>query len=238
MRAMPDHNAMAVEPSPPAKAASLAERTYVQLRADLIAGRLSDGAPLRLEALRERYGVSLSPLREALSRLQSEHLVVGTAQRGWRVPPLSLAAMWDAIRVRTLLETEALRDAIRHGDDAWEVGVVAALHALRLAARGAVPHEEMERRHHAFHRSLLAACRSAWLLELSDLLYAQTERYRRPGLAGMVRAGGRDIDAEHSALVDAAVARDTDLATARLAAHYRATGEAIAGAKAGTGVGG
>jgi DNA-binding GntR family transcriptional regulator len=154
--------------------------------------------------------------------------VVGTAQRGWRVPPLSLDAMWDAIRVRTLLETEALRDAIRQGDDAWEVGAVAALHALRLAARGGVAHEELERRHHAFHHSLLGACTSRWLLDLSDQLYAQTERYRRPALTPGPGQGGRDLDAEHSGLLDAAVARDADLACARLAAHYRATGEAIA----------
>lgn len=233
---MPDHNPAGAPPpqdAVPAKVAgSLAERTYAQLRADLIAGRLPDGAPLRLDVLRERYGVSLSPLREALSRLQSEHLVVGTAQRGWRVPPLSLEAMWDAIRVRTLLEAEALREAIRHGDDAWEVRMVAALHALRLAARGKAHIEEIERRHHAFHRSLLAACPSRWLLDLSDLLYAQTERYRRPVLDGTRREGGRDLDAEHSGLLDAALARDAELAVQRLTAHYRATGEAIASAEA------
>lgn len=228
-----DHLRMSARPGadlPLPPSGSLAARIYESLRADLIAGRLSEGAPLRLEGLRERYGVSLSPLREALSRLQSEHLVVGTAQRGWRVPPLSLEAMWDAIRVRTLLEAEALRDAIASGGDAWEVGMVGALHALRLAVRGGAPHEELERRHHAFHRSLLAASRSSWLLELSDQLYAQTERYRRPALARSLEPGGRDLDAEHSGLLEAALSRDATLAVARLTEHYRATGAAIASA--------
>ena len=211
---------------------SLAAQIYESLRADLIAGRLAEGTPLRLDGLRERYGVSLSPLREALSRLQSERLVIGTAQRGWRVPALSLDAMWDAIRVRTLLETEALADAIEAGGEAWEVGMVGALHALRMAARGGASHDALEYRHHAFHHALLAGCRSQWLLELSDQLYGQTERYRRPALAGSFWPGGRDLDAEHSALLEAALLRDRALATTRLADHYRATGNAIASALA------
>ena len=157
--------------------------------------------------------------------------MLGTAQRGWRVPPLSLDAMWDAIRVLTLTEGEALRDAIVRGDDAWEVGMVAALHALRLAARSPDDAEEIERRHAAFHRSLLAACGSPWLLDLSDLLSAQTERYRRPVLARAVRRGGeggRDLDAEHGGLLAAAVERDAGRGIALLAEHYRRTGDEIA----------
>lgn len=110
--------------------------------------------------------------------------------------------------------------------------MVAALHALRLAARVPGHPDEVERRHRAFHRSLLAASRSPWLLDLSDLLSAQTERYRRPVLARAVRRTGRDLDAEHGGLLDAAVARDADLAVARLSEHYRRTGEEVAAAVA------
>ena len=108
--------------------------------------------------------------------------------------------------------------------------MVAALHALRLAGRVGGDADELERRHDAFHRSLLSGCRSRWLLELAALLSAQTRRYRLPALARTLSAGGRDLDGEHAGLLDAAIARDADLACARLAAHYRRTGEEFAAA--------
>ena len=64
--------------------ATLREAAYQHLRADIVAGHLEAGKPLRLEALRQRYGLSFSPLREALMRLQSERLVLSTALRGFR----------------------------------------------------------------------------------------------------------------------------------------------------------
>ena len=93
---------------------------------------LEAGKPLRLEALRQRYGLSFSPLREALMRLQSERLVLSTALRGFSVAPLSREEMEDATETRILIECEALRRSMRDGDDDWEAGIVAAFHALSL----------------------------------------------------------------------------------------------------------
>ena len=73
----------------PGEPATLGEAAYQRLRADIVAGSLEAGKPLRLEALRQRYGLSFSPLREALMRLQSERLVLSTALRGFSVAPLS-----------------------------------------------------------------------------------------------------------------------------------------------------
>ena len=58
-----------------AEPTTFSEAAYQRLRADIVAGVLEAGKPLRLEALRQRYGLSFSPLREALMRLQSERLV-------------------------------------------------------------------------------------------------------------------------------------------------------------------
>ena len=52
-----------------AEPATLGEAAYQRLRSDIVVGALKAGAPLRLEALRQRYGLSFSPLREALMRL-------------------------------------------------------------------------------------------------------------------------------------------------------------------------
>ncbi|MFB9270092.1 GntR family transcriptional regulator [Bradyrhizobium erythrophlei] len=212
--------------------ATLGEAAYQRLRADIVAGVLEAGKPLRLEALRQRYGLSFSPLREALMRLQSERLVLSTALRGFSVAPLSREEMKDATETRILIECEALRRAMRDGDDDWEAGIVAAFHALgrqveRMArSAGEVDAAEiaaMEERHRHFHRALIACCGSPRLLELADQLSIETQRYRLPSLVG--RAVGtppRDVSAEHRQIMDATLRRSGDAATL-LAEHYRRT---------------
>ena len=216
---------------------TLAEKAYDSLRRDIVAGLLKPGAPLRMAQLSDRYGMGFSPLREALNRLQAERLVTSVALKGFSVAPLSMEEMWDATNTRILIESRALRLSIDLGGDEWEAGIVGSLHALLLqAARGTATEEDaraLETRHHAFHRALLAACGSGWLMEFFQRLYVESERYRHPVLAP--RAGDhtrdvpRDIQAEHEALAKATLARDADLACALLADHYRRTAQRLDG---------
>ncbi|MBR0752861.1 GntR family transcriptional regulator [Bradyrhizobium jicamae] len=221
--------------------ATLGEAAYQRLRADIVAGGLEAGKPLRLEALRQRYGLSFSPLREALMRLQSERLVVSAALRGFAVAPLSREEIKDATETRILIECEALRRSMRDGDDDWEAGIVATFHALgrqvdRMAATaGKADVAEvlvMEERHHQFHRALISACGSPRLLELADQLSIETQRYRLPSLTGRnIGAPPRDVSAEHREIMDAALRRSGD-ATTLLAEHYRRTSASIQAAMA------
>jgi DNA-binding GntR family transcriptional regulator len=215
---------------------TLTEQAYEKIRQDIIDGSLAPTRPLRLDNLKARYGIGHSPLREALSRLQSERLVDAAPLKGFTVAPLSLDLMWDAIETRILIETRALRLSIKNGGDAWETNIVSALHALTLQTRrlrdagSSEPSEirTLEARHWAFHQSLLAECRSGWLLELSERLYAATERYRHPfHNASMGNSSAPDPQEEHQALADAVIARDTDRSVALLDSHLRIMGEQI-----------
>lgn len=217
---------------------TLGEQAYKRLHADILNGFFGAGRPLRLEVLKERYGLSFSPLREALSRLQSERLVVSSALRGFRVAELSLGEMWDCIETRILIEGEALRRSVQHGDDDWEGAVMGTFQALsgcakRLSAllrpRTEDENEELERRHRDFHAALIGAADSRCLLDMSAQLYAQTERYRRPILIAGTQGkpSARNIHAEHEAIMKAALKRDAARAVELLNAHYRKTGEAI-----------
>ncbi|MGX1098589.1 GntR family transcriptional regulator [Amorphus sp. MBR-141] len=214
-------------------AGSLADRAYDEIRDDILDGVFQPEQPLRLEALKERYGYSFSPIREALTRLASDRLAAQTSLRGFRVAPISLDEMWDILRARILVESEAFRLSILHGDELWEARVVAAFHAFsRCAARASQPDADrrtLEQRHAAFHRALLAGSGSPSLLHLAEQLYVQSERYRRPHLMaeGTGRRASRDVAAEHAILKDAALARDADAGTALLAAHYTNTGTFI-----------
>jgi GntR family carbon starvation induced transcriptional regulator len=210
---------------------TLAEKAYDALRHDIIRGALAAERPLRLAELSERYGMGFSPLREALNRLQAERLVTAESLRGFRVAPLSLEELHDAVALRILIETEALRTSIRLGDDNWAAGIVSALYALKVqAARKGSDADiwTLEARHHAFHRSLLSACKSPWTLEFVERLYAATERYRIPVLLAAALPQGRDVQAEHGALAEATLDRDPDKATALLKEHYLKTVAALA----------
>ena len=69
-------------------------------------------------------------MREALTRLLGEALVTSEGQRGFRVAPASLEDFHDLTEVRQLVETEALRQSIARGDEAWESQIVAAFYRL------------------------------------------------------------------------------------------------------------
>ncbi len=209
---------------------TLAETAYQSLRTDIVRGAIAPGSALKMAELSARYDMGFSPLREALSRLHGERLVKAESLRGFRVSDLSLVEFEDALQARLLVETEALRLSIRHGDDAWAAQIVAAVYGLRLQAeRQAHGGDvwELEGRHHAFHRSLLAACGSRWMLDFFEQLYLATERYRLPILTSGSDWSGRDVIAEHAALADATLARKADLACTLLRDHYHATARTI-----------
>ncbi|MBB5752700.1 GntR family transcriptional regulator [Prosthecomicrobium pneumaticum] len=213
-----------------AEDASSAE-AFKLLRADIISGELAAGARLRFIELQARYGLGTSPLREALSRLAADRLVLQEVNRGFRVPPLSRADFKDIARLRIELERSAIEAAVRSGDEAWEEGVVLAHHRLRRLGRQeaapeepAVP-EEWEARHRAYHAALIAACPSPWTLHFCAVLHDQFDRYRR--------AAGRDpvvqigLSRQHEQLIEAALARDAARAGAVLAEHIADTAEAV-----------
>lgn len=210
--------------------ATLVDVAYRRLRQDIVAGIFAPRQRLRLELLKQRYGLSFSPLREALNRLQTERLVVTEPLRGFSVAPVSIEEMWDATETRILIECDALRRSMIHGDDDWEAAIVAAFHALdlqvrRRAAGGAGEDSliALETRHQEFHRALIGSSRSRRLIEIADQLYVETQRYRLPTLSGLYTADSRDVAFEHREIMEATLARRSDDAVALLAAHYRKT---------------
>ena len=222
------------QPALVASSRTLASQAYQRIRHDIVAGRLVPGSKLKLESLVQQYQIGMSPLREALARLVGDQLVNTEEQRGFWVAPLSLEELDDISRVRTLVETEALRLAIENGDDAWEQGVRAAFDALSdveevlPGAEQPVAQEMMdqwESRNHAFHTSLIAACDSPWLSKLQELLYHQAERYRRVSLNHS--HGRRFVHDEHVAIFEAAIERNAVRACRLTQDHLMRTYDAV-----------
>ena len=209
---------------------TLANEVFEKLRADILSTALPPGMKLRFDDLREAYKVGLSPLREALSRLAENRLVVAVGQRGFRVPSVSVHDILDIAMVRKEVEGLALRLSIKNGDDAWEARVVAARHKVRLLEKAGknVAEDIWESRHREFHYTLVSACQSECLLHLHGLLSDQFDRYRR--LSAQSRLPNSPRSLIHQQILDAALKRNTDLAVKLLFEHIdEATGFIVGG---------
>lgn len=209
---------------------TLVGSAYASLRRDIIEGRLPPGSRLRVEHLKDSYGVGAGTLREALALLVSDALVISHGQRGFHVTPISMADLLDITQNRMLLESEALRQSIAAGDDIWESKVIAAFHRLgraeeRLGTDVVNRFDEWEARNRDFHQALISACSSRWMHHFLGILYQQAERYRRLTITRMPIP--RDVHGEHQGILDATLARDADLATRLLSEHIGMTYEGV-----------
>ncbi len=215
-----------------AKFDTLTGKVQAQIRNGIIEGVYFPGQKLLVEKLKKDFGVSTSTLREALTMLVADRLVIAEGQRGFKVKPISANDLIDLNRIRIVLEKEAIQQAIEYGDEDWEGEVVSSFHILSRATRNLISgdigdqeaFDEWERRHRAFHTALFAASPSEWSRSLLTLSYQQMERYRR--IFQSVTAEherDRDIEAEHREIVDAVLDRDAERAASLLEAHLMRT---------------
>jgi DNA-binding GntR family transcriptional regulator len=214
-----------------AQARTVAEAAYACLRKDIIWGKLAPGTPLKSDELRLSYGIGISPLREALSRLTSERLVTSIGQRGFRVAPLTAEDVVDVTETRLVIEKHALARSIEVGGLAWEREIVSAYHVLSRGPLPLGPDQEMEPwidYHRQFHLALIGASGSRWQIEIASLLFDQAERYRAVRAS---RVPGqqlkRNVASEHDDIYQATLARNTKRAVAALEHHYRTTAEHV-----------
>jgi DNA-binding GntR family transcriptional regulator len=200
---------------------------YEAIRAAILAGEFQPGQKLKPNELKVRYGVSLSVVREALSRLAEQRLVQSQPNQGFQVVPLSAKALRDLTDLRVMVECFALRRAIERGDVTWEAEIVAAHHTLTVtppfeADPSSPISKSWEQAHRRFHYALIAGCDMPIVLDLCSSLFDASELYR--GLAAPLTAeGARDVATEHAQIMEATLARDVEVGVARLDLHFRAT---------------
>lgn len=200
--------------------AGIGEGAYRRVRADIIFGRLAPAQRLRLERLREEYGVGVSTLREILNRLQSERLVVAEGQKGFAVAPVSAVNLREIAALRQLLECRALEQSFKAGGVHWEGDIVAAHHRLarteaRMAEGDRSDTELWKQYDWQFHQALIAACGSKMLIANHAAVFDKYLRYQMIALSyrGDVAAG------EHAELLDCALRRDAARACEVLTRH-------------------
>jgi DNA-binding GntR family transcriptional regulator len=211
------------------KATTRSALVHAQLREDVLQGVLAPGSRLRFAELAQRFSVSQSVVREALTRLAEQGLAVTVPQQGFRVTPLRLKDLDELTEARVELETMVLRLAVRRGDIAWESSVVAAHHQLAATPRtrpGGELNGAWFTAHEQFHQAALRGSGNDRLYGAAISLRDAASLYR-----WWSRQVGhdydRDVDQEHSAILDAVVSRDEGRAIALLAGHIQRTTEAL-----------
>jgi DNA-binding GntR family transcriptional regulator len=217
--------------------ASLSVAVHADLRSEILAGVFAPGARLSPRVLADRFEVSLSVVREALTRLTAQGLVVATPQLGFSVVSLDIEDLLDLTKVRVLIEGAALREAVEHADVEYETLVVGAHHRLMRTpflkdeATMTIT-DEWAGAHATFHDALISASPSPRLRALAASLRDRAELYRRWSgpLAGNQpnHESRRDVAAEHRAMMEAALDHDADRAVALLTDHINFTTSILA----------
>lgn len=204
---------------------------YAQLCQDVISTAIPPGQKLRVRELCDRYNSGLNPVREALNRATRSGLVCQNDLRGFFVAPVSDRDLRELTRARCLLAEVTVRESIALGDAQWEEDIVLAFHRLSRAPRyqpdGEEPvtvYPQWEAAHRAFHRSLVAACGTNWLVDMDEQLFDAADRYRHLARRSAV-SGTPERPDQHQDIMQAVLDRDTPRAIELLKAHFERTAE-------------
>ncbi len=206
----------------PAKA-TRASRLAEDVRQAILDGKMPPGAKINLDRLRDAYGVSLSPLREAVARLTHTGLVELEDQRGYRIADVSPDNLAEVTRLRAELESLAVGIATNNAGLDWEAAVMAAQHRLARTDPAQNP-AAWDAAHTNLHTTLAAGAGMPILSEFCLVLMGLAERYRR--ICGAIATP--DDLAEHAEIAGAAaVRRDAGTASRLLRDHIERGGERL-----------
>jgi DNA-binding GntR family transcriptional regulator len=193
---------------------SRAEFVYDSLRDAISDGRIAAGERVREEEVARNLGVSRTPVREALQRLQQRGVLVLGAGRGLVVPRLSQQQVIELYAMREILEGSAARFAALHASAA-EIAILYDLQEqLRVAEGDAMLHIRLNRR---FHQAIYEAAHNRYLMQTLDSLHDSFVLLRSATLRLPHRP--RNSDEERRRIIAAIEKRDPDLAEKEAREH-------------------
>lgn len=201
------------------------QSVYEQLRADITTGRLAPGQKLKLNQLRDRYGVSVNTLRETLMRLVSDGFVLFVDQKGFRVKPISKQDLHELHELRVMLELAGVRKSLanKSGQLEWKSKLASAHYRLSHMEKLMLEDEQAnvqawEQADREFHCTMVSHCGSEQLIRYHANVIELFMRYqvltldRRP-------FRGRDSQDEHNTLLECLLNGDEARALALLEQH-------------------
>lgn len=198
---------------------SLRQQVAHALRAALVAGEMRPGVLYSAPVLAEKFGVSATPVREAMLDLATEGLVEAVRNKGFRVTELSNQDLDEITQIRMLIEVPTVAEVARRCDDKMKTAVEALREVAReietlAVERDLIRYVEVDRQ---FHLSLLALAGNSHLVEVVRQLRARSRLY---GLHVLADRGQLATSAhEHEQLVDLVLSGDVAGATTLMRQH-------------------
>jgi DNA-binding GntR family transcriptional regulator len=177
----------------------VADAVTDRLRYLILSGGIADGSPLRQDSLAEQMGTSRIPVREALSRLESEGLVASYPHRGYVVTGLSREEIGELFDLRGMLEPELIRHAIPRltEDDIANANNILTAYDAALDTDDVNSWGELNRR---FHLALYAPSGRTKTLEIVRGLLVNADRYTR--LVLTVGEGVSKAQEDHNGILE------------------------------------
>ncbi|MFE2495625.1 GntR family transcriptional regulator [Streptomyces scopuliridis] len=205
-------------PSSPIRRHSVRGQILDALRTALVSGELAPGEVYSAPVLGERFGVSATPVREAMQQLALEGAVEVVLNRGFRVIERSARELAELAEVRALLEVPVmLRLARTVSAERWaELVPLAEATGAAAAVGDRAAYAESDR---AFHRALLALSGNQQLVMVADDLHRRSQ-WPLVSAPAVRRADLVADAAEHSALLDALMARDLPVVQSLIREHF------------------
>jgi DNA-binding GntR family transcriptional regulator len=199
-----------------------AEAVYVETRSRILSGALRPGLGVNQEALAADLGVSITPLREALRRLEMEGLIRLEAHRTIVIPPLTGRELDELYEIRMELDSLAAGLTADRASDA-QVALIGEL------ARQKPVHNPVVQlgRNRVFHRAIYGACENAALITYLEQLWDRTDRYRLILVKEEVTEGP-PTSQPHIHIADAIGARRAKLAARLMREHIASSRARIA----------
>ena len=197
---------------------TIAEQIHAVLHRDIVCGRLSPRASLSEQELVHRFGVSRTPIREAMIKLADEGLVEIFPQYGSFVGPIKLAEVLDSQFVRETLECAAVEKAVAQMDSRQADELKALLDRQRALQRSG-DDEGFFRADEAMHAHIFSVAGHPTAWQFVAGAKAQMDRVRY--LAMTILRKQPSVVAQHALIIDRLCARDRDGAVAAMRTHMR-----------------
>ena len=205
------------------KMLSLSDQIFDQLEYEILVGNFERDALLTETSLSEQLGVSRTPIREALRRLEAEHIIM-TTNRGWQVIGISHQDIADITQIRMRVEPLASRWAAERGNEAGitQLKEILDLQEFYTQKEDAENLKNMDTR---FHQGIYTLSGSHAMQDTLEPLHRMLQKYRRVSLTSHERAVA-SLE-EHRAIYTAIAGHDGDKAEQLTTEHIQNAWKAI-----------
>jgi DNA-binding GntR family transcriptional regulator len=195
---------------------SLTQQAYQRISQDIRNCTLPPGSEISEGEIAESFGMSKTPVREALGRLALEGFVKPLPRRGYQITPLTIDDLTELFEIRGLLESAIVEDIIERISDEELDALEALAHASCDPAHVQTP-SEIITTNRAFHLALAKTHQNKRVFTIAERHYDEMERYFHRG--ARVPELSRDLNEDHLAIVSALRKRDLKSVRAAIIEH-------------------